>query len=277
MYILNSNEVLKGYDKVVSLYPFVPSLSLWRAWECAAYKKFQLSGRVLDLGCGDGQYFKLLWPECKDVVGVEIEQRVAELGMLNGVYGNIHISPAHLIPEKSASFDNIFANCSLEHMDHLDKVLAEVFRCLKPGGTLLCSVVTNYFIEWSVLPAMIAQIGHQNAAKNLQKQFLKAHHLVNPLTIDDWRIHFSRNGLEVVQYIPLLPKFTSGLFLLIDSIWHVNKEGGGELGDLIFPFLSINDKFPLGFRKVLEGVLEMEIDQSTSSGAVFLVRKPFNG
>ena len=34
----------------------------------------------------------------------------------------------------------MFANCSLEHMDHLDAVLSEIHRCLKPGGTLLCSV-----------------------------------------------------------------------------------------------------------------------------------------
>ena len=266
-----------GYDAVTELYSYIPSLSLWRGWEKAAYSKYELSGRILDLGCGDGKYFRLLWPACNDVVGVEISPEVAKLGNQSGVYENIHITSAHTIPELDRSFDHVFANCSLEHMDHLDKVLAEIFRCLKPGGTLLCSVVTNYFIEWSVLPTMIEQAGHQIAAKNIQKQFLEAHHLVNPLTVDEWKNHFSRNGLEVIQHIPLLPKFTSGLFLMIDSIWHVNREGGGELGDLFFPFLSMNDKFPLGFRKVLEGVLEMEMDHSAGSGAVFLARKPFNG
>jgi len=277
MQLLTNAEVLDGYDAVTELYSYIPSLSLWRGWEKAAYSKFELSGRILDLGCGDGRYFRLLWPACNQVVGVEISPEVARLGNQSGVYENIHIASAHAIPELDQSFDHVFANCSLEHMDNLDKVLSEVFRCLKPGGTLLCSVVTNYFIEWSVLPAMIAQTGHESAAKNLQKQSLDVHHLANPLTIEGWNNHFSMNGFQVMQYIPLLPKFTTGLFLLIDSIWHINKEDGGELGDLIFPFLAMNDKFPLGFRKVLEGVLEMEMDHSNGSGAVFLIRKPFNG
>ena len=277
MQLLTNAEVLDGYDAVTELYSFIPSLSLWRGWERAAYNKFELSGRVLDLGCGDGRYFRLLWPGCNEVVGVEISPEVAELGNQSGVYENIHIASAHAIPELDQSFDHVFANCSLEHMDHLDNVLAEVFRCLKPGGSLLCSVVTNYFIEWSILPSMIAYAGHRDAAQILQKKFLETHHLVNPLSADEWSKRFSKNGLEIEEYIPILPKYTSGLFLLIDSIWHVNKEGGGELGDLIFPFLSMNDKFPLGFRKVLEGVLEMEIDHSAGSGAVFLVRKPSDG
>ena len=65
--ILGSAELLAGYDAVCALYPHVPPLSHWRAWEYAAYRRFRADGRTLDLGCGDGRYFRLIWPRIRDV------------------------------------------------------------------------------------------------------------------------------------------------------------------------------------------------------------------
>ncbi|MBN9421753.1 MAG: hypothetical protein BGO63_03195 [Candidatus Accumulibacter sp. 66-26] len=272
--MLAKEEVISGYDSVVALYPHIPPLSHWRSWEYAAYQRYRLDGRVLDLGCGDGQYFRLIWPQATDVVGVDMNPGVAELGRQSGVYRAVHIAPAHQVPEPDASFDHVFANCSLEHMDHLDAVLAEIHRCLKPGGTLLCSVVTDRFVEWSLLPNLVAMAGFAEASASLQKDFLDYHHLANPLSVGDWAKRFSQAGLVAEEHVPILPKCNSGIFLLMDALWHVKRKAGGEMGDVIFPFLSANENFPAGFRKVFAGVLDMETDWQDCSGAVFLVRKP---
>ena len=271
---ISSSKILRGYDAVSSLYPHIPSLSHWRAWEYAAYRLYRLGGRVLDLSCGDGRYFKLIWPRLKDVVGVDLNSEVAELGRKSGVYREVHIAPAHRVPEPDDSFDAVFANCSLEHMDCLDDVLAEIYRCLKPGGTLLCSVVTDRFVQWSLLPNLVGMAGYEKAADSLQKDFFDYHHLANPLPVDEWKMSFERAGLVAEEHIPILPKYNSGIFLLMDSLWHVKQTGGGEMGDVIFPFLSANANFPGAFRKVLSGLLEMESDWQNCSGAVFFVRKP---
>jgi ubiquinone/menaquinone biosynthesis C-methylase UbiE len=272
--ILLADEVLRGYDAVCALYPHVPPLSHWRAWEYAAYQHYRIDGRVLDLGCGDGQYFRLLWPQVKDAVGVDMEPVVAELGRNSGVYRAVHVAPAHQVPEPDASFDHVFANCSLEHMDHLDAVLAEIARCLKPGGTLVCSVVTNRFVEWSVLREFVQLAGFENAADKLRKEFLEWHHLANPLTVDGWAQSFERAGLVSEEHIPLLPKHNGGAFLLMDNLWHVKRAATGELGDVIYPFLSANPNFPTAFRKIIDGLLAMETDWLDCCGAVFIVRKP---
>jgi len=93
--LLAKEEVISGYDSVVALYPHIPPLSHWRSWEYAAYQRYRLDGRVLDLGCGDGQYFRLIWPQATDVVGVDMNPGVAELGRQSGVYRAVHIAPAH--------------------------------------------------------------------------------------------------------------------------------------------------------------------------------------
>lgn len=271
---LLGEQVLQAYDQVRILYPYIPSLSHWRSWEYAAYQQYNLNGRILDLGCGDGCYFRLIWPQANDVVGVDMNPVVAELGRQSGVYRVVHVAPAHQVPEPDAAFDHVFANCSLEHMDHLDAVLAEIHRCLKPGGSLLCSVVTDRFVQWSLLPNLVAMAGFDLAASSLQQDFLEYHHLANPLSVQEWVNSFNQAGLIVEQHTPILPKYNSGIYLLFDTLWHVKRAEGGEMGDMIFPFLSANANFPSALRKVFAGLLEMETDWQDGSGAVFLVRNP---
>lgn len=272
--LLTPNEILAGYDAVSALYPYIPSMSHWRAWEYAAYKRFSLSGRILDVGCGDGRYFKLIWPEADDVVGIDLDPEVAESGRQSGIYRHVHTAAAHDIPEPADAFDHVFANCSLEHMDHLDDVLTEIHRCLRPGGTLLCSVVTNRFIEWPPLPRMTELAGYPAAVSALREQWMGFHHLTNPLWVADWAQCLEQAGLTPETHIPILPKYNSGAFLLMDGLWHVPQAVGGSLGDTIHELLSTNPNFPGAFRKILEGLLAMETDWQDCSGAVFLARKP---
>lgn len=271
--ILKPQTVLDGYDTVCDLYAYVPPLSHWRAWELAAYQGFQMEGRVLDLGCGDGRYFRLVWPGVDNVVGVDREEGVADAGARSGVYRAVHVAEAHQVPEASGSFDHVFANCSLEHMDHIDAVLGEVYRCLKPGGSLLCSVVTDRFLTWNVLPNLVALAGHEEASRSLVRDFFDFHHLVNPLSVEGWKERFEAAGLVPEVHVPILPKCNSGIFLLMDGLWHVKKAAGGELGDDLYPFLTSNENFPKGFRTVLAGLMAMEADWRDCSGAVFLARK----
>lgn len=271
---LNSQDILKGYDAVCELYPYVPPLSHWRAWEYAAYQNFELKGRILDLGCGNGRYFNLIWPQLTDVVGVDRDPIAAEQGRKSGVYRKVHTTLAHQIPEQDETFDYVFANCSLEHMNNLALVLAEVYRCLKPGGKILCSVVTDQYLQWTLLENLVAMAGFNQAAKELKEKFLTFQNIENPLSVKTWKEQFSIAGFHSKEHIPIMPKYNSGIFLMMDSLWHVNRPEQGEMGDVIFPFLSANPNFPSAFRKVLSGLLDMEIDWHECSGAVFLFEKP---
>jgi SAM-dependent methyltransferase len=270
---LATAEILNGYDAVAELYPHVPPLSLWRAWEYAAYRKFKLNGRVLDVGCGDGRYFQLIWPHITRAVGVDMDPAVVALAKQSGIYEAVHQTVANAIPEPSASCDHAFANCSLEHMDHLDAVLSEVSRCIKPSGTLICSVVTNRFVEWAMLSKLVRLAGYDAAADSLQKAYEDYHHLANPLTVQGWQDAFGRAGFAVDTHIPIIPSYNGAIFLLIDALWHVRRADGGEIGENFYQAVSGNASFPKGFKKIFDGLLTMETDWSDCIGAVFQCRK----
>jgi SAM-dependent methyltransferase len=270
--VLSPDEVLAGYDAVSGLYPYIPPMSVWRAWEYAAYRRYALPEPVIDIGCGDGRFFQFVWPRVRDVVGVDRDADVIEAARRSGVYRETYAVPAHRLPGPPGTFASAFANCSLEHMDYLSEVLRSISEGLRPGAPFLLSVVTDRFLEWAALPRLVGALGEPARARELQAEYEAYHHLVNPLPVEVWTERLEEAGFEVLEHVALLPELTSRLFLFLDHLWHVPRPGG-ELGDALAPFLTTLSDFPAALRQVLMGVLRMERDWSTGSGAVFRRRR----
>jgi SAM-dependent methyltransferase len=266
---LTSAEVLAGYDAVCKLYPYIPSMSIWRAWEYAAYQHFKLAEPILDIGCGDGSFFHLVWPNLVNAIGVDMDTDVTTIARRSGIYREVINSSAFKISFPSKSFDSVFANCSLEHMDRLSDVLGKIYGCLRPGGMFAFSVVNEKLVEWSPLPLLIASACDSDYARIIQTKYENYHHLVNPLPVDKWISYMEKAKFQIIEHIPILPEMTSRLFLFIDQVWHLPKKGG-ELGDTIYPFLKNLHKFPEGLKDILSGIMQMEKDWSIGCGAVFL-------
>jgi SAM-dependent methyltransferase len=270
--VLSPDEVLAGYDAVSQLYPHIPPMSIWRAWECATYRRYALPEPVLDIGCGDGSFFRLLWPTVRDAVGVEMGPGVAEAARRSGVYREVHVAPAHQAPVPDEPFASAFANCSLEHMGHLPEVLRRVCRCLRPGAPFLLSVVTDHLLEWATLSRLVAEVGEPARARVMQVEYERYHHLVSAFPPEVWVKHLDEAGFDVEEHVPIVPELTGRLFLLLDQLWHVPRPAG-EVGDVLLPYLAGLPNFPAAFRQILAGVLRMEPDWSTGCGAVFYARK----
>jgi SAM-dependent methyltransferase len=270
--LLAFDEVLSGYNVVSQLYPYIPSLCTWRAWEYVAYQRYTLPEPVLDVGCGDGHFFHLVWPRIRDVVGIDIDPGVVKVARQSGIYREVHLAPARRLPILPESFASAFANCSLEHMDHRPEVLSSICRILHHGGFFLFSVVTDKFLEWATLPLLIDWISKPERARTLQAEYETYHHLVNPLPLEVWMEHLEEAGFEILEHIPIVPEMTSRFFLFLDHLWHVQK-AEGELGDILYTRLMTCPNFQQGFQQVLAGVLQMERDWFTGSGAIFWARR----
>src|SRR5262245_1804522 len=102
--LLKPDDVTPGYAKMSEIYPCIPSLIVWRAWELAAYKRYSLREPILDLGCGDGQFFRRVWPDLRDAVGIDIDPGTADLARRSGIYREVYASSGHDLPLGSASF-----------------------------------------------------------------------------------------------------------------------------------------------------------------------------
>jgi SAM-dependent methyltransferase len=85
-------------------------------------------GRTLDLGCGVGHSYQLLAP--RQTVGVDIDPDALE-----GQERETHVADMRRLPFPDDDFDGVIAVQSIEHVPDPGRVLAEVRRVLRPGGT----------------------------------------------------------------------------------------------------------------------------------------------
>lgn len=270
--LLSAAQVAEGYRVVAELYPDIPPMVIWRAWEYAAYRSRALAEPVLDVGCGDGRFFRCVWPSIANVTGVDINVGTADAAVRSGVYREVHAAPIQRAPIAPASFGSAFANCSLEHMDDLPAVLDAIATSLRPGGELLCSVVTDNLVRWSSLPLLLSAAGAAAVAQRIQADYDSYHHYVNVLTVDDWIEQIESAGFEVLEHVPILPLVTAHVFLLLDQAWHLPQRDG-ELGNALQEFCKGIAGFPGGLVEALCGILKMESDCGAGCGAVFLARR----
>jgi ubiquinone/menaquinone biosynthesis C-methylase UbiE len=103
----------------------------------------------LDVGCGEGHNTRLLAGRGARVTGVDISPtfvrhaKEAEEARLLGV--RYEVSSAVNLPFEDASFDFATALMSLMDIPEMGRVLAEVFRVLRPGGFLQFSITHPCF------------------------------------------------------------------------------------------------------------------------------------
>lgn len=93
-------------------------------------------GRLLDLGCGAGEFSARLAALGWRVCGLELVEaqaaRARTLGLL-AVAGEVSGG----LPFRAEAFDLVFAGELIEHLIDTDGFLAEIRRLLRPGGVLV--------------------------------------------------------------------------------------------------------------------------------------------
>jgi SAM-dependent methyltransferase len=88
----------------------------------------QLTGRMLDLGCGNRPYRALL-PNISAYTAYDVDSSVKPEA----------VGTASELPFASASFDSVLNTQVIEHVEEPWRVIEEIARVLKPGGKLVLS------------------------------------------------------------------------------------------------------------------------------------------
>jgi 2-polyprenyl-3-methyl-5-hydroxy-6-metoxy-1,4-benzoquinol methylase len=114
-----------------------------RASNGGADSEDSLAGRlILDLGCGMGGLSTALALEGATVRPVDFNRHYCHITRLRGMRYGLDLSPINAageaLPFPDAHFDIVMCVDVLEHVRDPEALLAEISRCLKPGG--LCQI-----------------------------------------------------------------------------------------------------------------------------------------
>lgn len=97
---------------------------------------FKKDDKLLDLGGGVGRIAGFFVGKVDNIMVSDSSSGMIEkCQSINGV--KCVVSPAEQLPFEDYYFDKIIIIEATHHFDNLDKVLAEVKRVIKPGGTVI--------------------------------------------------------------------------------------------------------------------------------------------
>ena len=97
-------------------------------------------GAVLDVGCGNGKFTRLIAPLFHEAGGIDVKankiHEAREAAAAAGVTIDFRVGDAEAMPFPDAAFDVVAFSNSLHHIPRPDVALAEAGRVLKAGGFL---------------------------------------------------------------------------------------------------------------------------------------------
>lgn len=110
---------------------------LWPTIEDRLHKP----GRVLEAGCGTGQWVHYLGRLGHDVVGVDYAAGGLEVGLRHNPDLELIQADFTSLPFADSTFDYVVSFGAIEHdVNGPEKALVEFHRTLRPDGILMCSV-----------------------------------------------------------------------------------------------------------------------------------------
>jgi ubiquinone/menaquinone biosynthesis C-methylase UbiE len=102
--------------------------------------------RILDIGTGIGLLPLILSEDgAKQLVGIDISPEMLELaeylrlsrGSEAAARVTFRLAPAHALPFREESFDAVTCRLVLNHVRRPERIIKEIVRVLRPGGTLI--------------------------------------------------------------------------------------------------------------------------------------------
>jgi len=96
------------------------------------YANSTFSLKILDIGCGDGEYTRLFCRNHNNVIGIDLKMRKSLQGNFTLVTGD-----AQRLPFKSKVFDIVVSFDVIEHVVNDSAFISEARRVLKKDGKIL--------------------------------------------------------------------------------------------------------------------------------------------
>jgi SAM-dependent methyltransferase len=218
------------------LYPHLRELpyfrALLRAVEASYYQRLDLPAPTLDVGCGDGHFASLTFCRKIDVGLDPWHDPIHEARQRNAYHLLVEADGARA-PFPSGYFASAFSNSVLEHIPHIDAVLAETARVLRPGAPFyFCVPNPRYLSELSLSRLLgsrytewfrhISRVHHADEPPVWEERLERAgFRLVN------WWHYFSPAAMRMLEWghyfgLPsLVAKMLTGKWILVPEKWNL--------------------------------------------------------
>jgi len=206
--------------------------ALVRGVEAVYYQNFDLPSPTLDVGCGDGHFASLTFDRRIDVGLDPGTDPIHEAGRRN-CYRLLVQADGAQAPFPNGYFASAFSNSVLEHIPHIDAVLADTARVLRIGAPFyFCVPNERYLTELSISHLLgrsytewfrrISRVQHADGPKTWQGRLEKA-----GFRLENWWHYFSPTAMRVLEWghyfgLPsLVARKLTGRWIISSTKWNL--------------------------------------------------------
>jgi len=203
-----------------------------RAVESSYYQDLPLPAPVYDVGCGDGHFASLTFDRKIDV-GLDPWHGPIHEALRHGAYRALVEADGSRSPFPDGYFSSAFSNSVLEHIPHIDAVLAETARVLKPGAPFyFCVPNTRYLSELSLTHLLgqgytewfrrISRVAHADEPDVWQARLENA-----GFQLVRWWHYFSPSSMRVLEWghyfgVPsVVARVLTGRWIIAPARWNL--------------------------------------------------------
>lgn len=186
-------------------YAFAPSIALCRVPELELASGLALQGATLDHCCGDGFFAALAWPQSRFSAGCDKSELAIDAARRRIRHEKLDICDVSArLPYPDATFDLVFNNSGIEHVEDLAGALREVARVTRPGGLFCFSVLNRRFFEnWPL----------DGESMRLYREWQPFFHA---LGLEEWKARLVEAGFTLEDVGGYLPEEASRLLARLD-------------------------------------------------------------
>lgn len=212
-------------------YRFAPTALAIR--ECArlrAVRRLTLPEPILDVGCGDGVFARLAYPD-KQVWGIDINATEVSRAQATDAYRTLVCGNICEVDLPAAFFGSAIANCSLEHVPDLDAALRNIRRALKPDAPAALIVPAFDWTKHMATVEVLRTAGLARMADAYGRFFDRLFSHVHLYDAKEWSRRMEAAGFHDVSATTLVDRATSwafDLFLAPSTVGFLTKKVTGH-------------------------------------------------
>lgn len=197
-----------GLDEMTTLVSTYssPSEAFWRYFELGAVRSADRQRPILEIGCGDGTFSSMAFETIDQAIDVN-PHAVERARRQSTLYQDVRRMDARALTTEPDAFATVYANCVLEHIPDLRRVLEGIRVTLRPGGQLVATVPLRTMNDYLV-------IRRPWYAEVRRRQLVH----YNLLTTQEWRSLLAVAGFPSVAVSPYLRGSQCRLWDRLDSV-----------------------------------------------------------
>jgi len=190
--------------------------------------RYFFGGRVLDIGCGSGQYASY-YKHASSVIQIDMFDRRLEQFRTNPFL----IADLNKALPDVGEFDLILAFDIMEHLDHDEAFLEWAYRCLSAKGYFLLSVPNR---DWEILKPV--WLTHAHFTDKTHRREYEKNDLISLLT---------KHGFQIAEYI----EYENHALLHAGSLLAKNNVPAKLAAKSIFLLMKVYKSLGLFNRKII--------------------------